>query len=192
MIVPRHKNKERLWGLGEMMVDWWDSPHDALCLRAEGGTPRSPGKLGARVITFDALGSDQEGLGQTDFKKSQVDPPPQDNRNRSGRLSTAWCKTFQEASTETKSHAPPRNTSPRSPVGMSWKAWKVQRVSAAAGGLVPLPPDSILNSILPRSAVMSQEHDCILDSILLCSKVMSKENDSMSEFRAQEEVQSLD
>ena len=75
---------------------------------------------------------------------------------------------------KTKSHAPPCVTSPRRPVGMSRKAWKVQRVSAAARGLIPLPPNSILNSILPRSAVMSQE------------------NDSMTELRAQEQEQSLD
>ena len=75
---------------------------------------------------------------------------------------------------------------------MSRKAWKVQRVSAAARGLIPLPPDSILNFILPRSAVMSQEHDSILDSILPCSPVMSQENDSMTELRAQEQEQSLD
>ena len=39
MIVPRHKNKEWFWGLGEVTVDWWDLPHDALCFRGEGGTP---------------------------------------------------------------------------------------------------------------------------------------------------------
>ena len=75
---------------------------------------------------------------------------------------------------------------------MSLKAWKVQRVSAAARGLIPLPPDSILNTILPRSAVMSQEHDSILDSILPCSTVMSQENSSMTELRAQEQEPSLD
>ena len=48
MIVPRHKNKEWFWGLGEVTVDWWDLPHDALRFCDEGGTPRSPGKLGAR------------------------------------------------------------------------------------------------------------------------------------------------
>ena len=52
-----------------MTVDWWDLPHDALFFGDEGGMPRSPGKLGARVIIFDALGGDQEGLRQTDFKK---------------------------------------------------------------------------------------------------------------------------
>ena len=174
MIVPRHKNKEWFWGLGEVTVDWWYLPHDALCFRDEGGTPRSPGKLGARVIIFDAFGGDQEGLGQTDFKKSHVDPPPQDHRNRPGRRSTAWSKKFWEASTKPKSHAPPCVTSPRIPVGMCRKALKVQRVSAAARGLIPLPPDSILNSILPRSTVRSQE------------------NDSMTELRAQEQEQSLD
>ena len=184
MIVPRHKNKEWFWGLDEVTVEWWDVPHDALCFRYEGGTPRSPGKLGARVIIFDALGGDQEELGQTDFKKSHVDPPPQDHQNLPGRRSTAWSKNIWEASTKTKSHAPPCVTSPRRPVGMSRKAWKVQRVSAAARGLIPLPPDSILNSILPRSAVMSQEHDSILDSILPCTPVMSQENDSMTELRA--------
>ena len=46
MIVPRHKNKEWFWGLSEVTVDWWHLPHDALCFRDEGGTPRSPGKLG--------------------------------------------------------------------------------------------------------------------------------------------------
>ena len=112
MIVPRQKNKEWFWGLGKVTVDWWDLPHDALCFRDEGGTPRSPGKLGARVIIFDALGGDQEGLGQTDFKKSHVDPPPQDHRNRPGRRSTAWSKNLWEASTKTKSHAPPCVTSP--------------------------------------------------------------------------------
>ena len=56
MIVPRHKNKEWFWGLGEVTVDWWDLPHDPLCFRDEGGTPRSPGKIGARVIIFDVLG----------------------------------------------------------------------------------------------------------------------------------------
>ena len=188
MIVPRHKNKEWFWGLGEVTVDGWDLPHDALCFRDEGCTPRSPWKLGARVIFFDALGADQEGLGQTDFKKSHVDPPPQDHRNRPGRRSTAWSKKLWEASTKTKSHAPPCVTSPRRPVGMSRKAWKVQRVSAVARGLIPLPPDSILNSILPRSAVMSQEHDSILDSIPPCSPVMSQENDSMTELRAQEHL----
>ena len=55
MIVPRHKNKEWFWGLGEVTVHWWDLPHDALCFRDEGGMPRPPGKLGARVIIFDAL-----------------------------------------------------------------------------------------------------------------------------------------
>ena len=174
MIVPRHKNKEWFWGLGEVTVDWWDLPHDAFCFRDEGATPRSPGKLGACLIISDALGGDEEGLGQTDFKKPHVDPPPQDNRNRPGRRSTAWSKKFWEASTKTKSHAPPCVTSPRGPVGISRKAWKVQRVSAAARGLIPLPPDSILNSILPRSPAMSQE------------------NDSMTELRAQEQEQSLD
>ena len=192
MIVPRHKNKEWFWGLGEVTVDWWGSPHDAVCFRDEGGTPRSPRKLGARVIIFDALGGDQEGLGQTDFKKSHVDPPPQDHRNRPGRRSTAWSKNVWEASTKTKSHAPPCVTSPRRPVEMTPKAWKVQRVQAAARGLVPLPPDFILNSILPRSAVMSQEHDSILNSILPCSPVMSQENDSMTKLKAQEQEQSLD
>ena len=186
------KTNEWFWGLGEVTVDRWDLPHDALCFRDEGGTPRSPGKLGARVIIFDAFGGDQEGSGQTDFKKSHVDPPPQDHRNRPGRRSTAWSKSFWEASTKTKSHAPPCDTCPRRPVGMSWKAWNVQRVSAAARGLIPLLPDSILNSILPRSAVMSQEHDSILDSILPCSPVMSQENDSMTELRAQEQEESLD
>ena len=141
---------------------------------------------------FDALGGDQEGLGQTDFKKSHVDPPPQDHTNRPGRRSTAWSRRFWEASTKTKSHAPPCVNSPRRPVGMSRKAWKVQRVSAPARGLIPLPPNCILNSILPRSAVMSQEHDSILDSILPCSTVMSQESDSMTELRAQEQEQSLD
>ena len=55
-----------------------------------------------------------------------------------------------------------------------------------------MPPDSILNSILPRSAVMSQEYDSILDSILPCSTVMSQEKDSRTELRAQEQEQSLD
>ena len=55
MIVPRHKNKEWFWGLGEVTVDWWDSPHDALCFRDEGGTPRSPGKLGARVMPWGVI-----------------------------------------------------------------------------------------------------------------------------------------
>ena len=91
-----------------------------------------------------------------------------------------------------KSHAPPCVTSPRRPVGMSRRAWKVQRDSAAARGLIPLPPDSILNSILPCSAVMSQEHDSILDSFLPCSPVISQENDSMTELRGQEQEQSLD
>ena len=50
----------------------------------------------------------------------------------------------------------------------------------------------ILNFILPRSAVMSQEHDSILNSILPCSPVMSQENDSMTELRDQEQEQSLD
>ena len=63
MIVPRHKNKEWVWELGEVTVDWWVLPHDSLCFRDEGGTPRSPGKLSARGIIFDALGADQEGLG---------------------------------------------------------------------------------------------------------------------------------
>ena len=150
------------------------SPHTALLNLVEPPSACSPGKLGARVIIFDALGGDQEGLGQTDFRKSHVDPPLQDHRNRPGRRSTAWSKNFWEASTKNKSHAPGCVTSPRRPVGMSRKAWKVQRVSAAARGLIPLPPDSILNSILPRSAVMSQEHD------------------SMTELRAQEQEQSLD
>ena len=88
-IVPRHKNKEWFWGLGEVTVDWWDLPHDTLWFRDEGRTPRSPGKLGARVILFDAFGGDQEGLGQTDFRKTHADPPPQDHRNRPGRRSTA-------------------------------------------------------------------------------------------------------
>ena len=92
IIVPCHKNKESFLGLGEVTVDWWALPHDALCFRDEGGTPCSPGKLGARVIILDALGGDQEGLEQTDFKKSHVDPPPQDHRNRPGRRSTAWSK----------------------------------------------------------------------------------------------------
>ena len=192
MIVPRHKNKEWFWGLGEVTVDWWDLPHDAFRFRNEGGTPRSPGKFGARVIIFDALGGDQEGLGQTDFRKSYVDPPPQDHQNRPGRCSTAWSKNLWQASTKNKSHVPPCVTSPGRPVGMSPKAWKAQCVSAAAKGLIPLPPDSILNSILPRSAVMSQEHDSILDSHLPCSTVMSQENDSMTELRAQEQEQSLD
>ena len=95
-IVPRHKNKEWFWGLGEVTVDWWDLMHDALCFADEGGTPRSPGKLGARVIIFDALGADQEGLRQTDFKKSHADPPPQDHRNRPSCRSTAWSKPFWE------------------------------------------------------------------------------------------------
>ena len=96
MIVPRHENKEWFWGLGEVTVDWWDLQHDALCFHVEGGTPRSPGKLAARVIIFDALGADQEGLGQTDFKKSHVDPPPQDHRNWPGCRSTAWSKNIWE------------------------------------------------------------------------------------------------
>ena len=94
MIVPRNKNKEWFWGLGEVTVDWWDLPHDALCFRDDVGTHRSSGTLGARVIIFDALGGDQEGLGQTDFKKSHVDPPLQDHRNRPGGRSTAWSKHF--------------------------------------------------------------------------------------------------
>ena len=192
MIVPRHKKKESFWRLGEVTVDWWYLPHNALCFRDEGGTPRSPGKLGARVIIFDAFGDAQEGLGQTDFKKSHVDPPPQDHRNRSGDRSTAWLKRFWEASTKIKSHAPACVTSRRRPVGMRLKAWKVQRVSAAARGYIPLPPNSILNSILPRSAVMSQEHDSILKSILPCSPIMSQENDSMTEGRAQDQEQSMD
>ena len=186
MIVPRHKNKEWFLGFGEVTVDWWDLPHDALCFRDEGGTPRSPGKLGARVIIFDALRGDQEGLGQAAFKKSHVDCPPQDHRDRPGRRSTAWCKSFSEPSTKIKSHAPPCVTSPRRPVGMSWRAWKVEGVAAAARGLIPLPHDSILNFILPRSAVMSEEHDSILNFTLPCSTVMSQENDSMTELRAQE------
>ena len=190
MIVPRHKRKG-FQGLREVIVDWWDLPNDALCFRDEGGTPRSPGKLGARVIFFDALGGDQEGLGQTDFKKSHVDPPPQDHRNRPGRRSKACSKNLWEASTKTKSHAPPCITSPRRPGKMSRKAWKVQRVSGAARGLIPLLPDSMLNSILPRSAVMSQEHDSIFDFILPCSTVMSQENDSITEFRAQVQEPSL-
>ena len=101
-------------------------------------------------------------------------------------------KTFGKPQRKTKSHAPPCVTSPQRPVGMSRKAWKVQRVSAAATGLIPLPPDSILISILPGSAVMSQEHDSILNSTLSCSTVMSQENDSMTQLRAQEQEQSLD
>ena len=138
-----------------MTVDWWDLPHDALCFRDEGGTPCSPGNLGARVILFNAFRGDQEGLGETDFKKSHLDPPPQDHWNWSGRHSTGWSKNVWEASTKTKSHAPPCISFPHRPVGMSQKAWKVKRVSAAARGLIPLPPRSILNSILPHSAVMS-------------------------------------
>ena len=187
MIVPRHKNKEWFWGLGEVMVDCGHLPHDALCSRDEGATPRFPREISARVIIFDALGGDQEGLGETDFRKSHVDPPPQDHRNRPGRRSTPWSKRFWEFSRETKSHAPPCVASPRRPVGMSPRAWKVQRVSATARGLIPLPPDSILKSILPRSAVMSEEHDSRLDSIVPCSKVMSQENDSTTELRAQEQ-----
>ena len=154
-----------------------------LCFRDEDG---------ARGIIFDALGGDQEGLGRSDFKKSHVDPPPQDHRNQPGRRSTAWSKILWEASTETKSHAPPCVTSPRRPVGMSRKAWKPQCVSAAARGLIPLPPDSGLNSVLRRSAVMSQEHESNPHSILPYSTVMSQGNDSMIEFRAQEPEQPLD
>ena len=95
-----------------------------------------------------------------------------------------------EGSAKTKSHAPPCVTPPSRPVGMSRKAWKVERVSAAARGFIPLPPDSILNSILPRSAIMSQQYDSILDPILPCSTVMSHE--SMTELRAQEQEHSLD
>ena len=69
MIVPRQKNKEWFWGLGEVTGDWWDSLHDALCFRDEGGTPRSPGELGARDFFSDALGGHQQRLGQTDFKE---------------------------------------------------------------------------------------------------------------------------
>ena len=79
MIVPRRNDKEWFSGLGEETVDWWDLPHDALCFRDEGGTPHSPGKLAARDIMSDAFGGDQEGLGQTDFNKSHVDPPPPDH-----------------------------------------------------------------------------------------------------------------
>ena len=192
MIVPRHKTKKGFRGLGEVTVGRWDLPHDALCFRDEGGTPRSPGKLGARVIIFDAFGGDQEGLGQTDFKKSHVDPPPQEHLSRPGHRSTAWSQNFREASTKTKSHTPHCVTFPRRPVGMSRKAWKVQRVPAAARRSIPLPPDSILNSILPRLAVMSQESYSILNSTLPCSTVMSVENDSMTELRAQEQEPSLD
>ena len=192
MIVLRHKNKEWFSGLGEVTVDLWDLPHDALSFRDEGGTPRSPGKSGARVIIFDALGADQEGSGQTDVKKSLVDPPPQDHRNQPGRRSTAWSKHSFETSTKNKSRATPCVACPCRPVGMSQKAWKVRRVSAAARGLIPLPPDSMLNSILPRSAVMSQERDSILDSILPCSPVLSQENYSMTRLRAQEQEQSLE
>ena len=56
MIVPHHKNKEWFWGLGEVTVDWWNLPHDALCFRDEGCTPCSPGKIGARVVIFGAWG----------------------------------------------------------------------------------------------------------------------------------------
>ena len=192
MIDPRHKNKEWFWGLGEVTVDWWDLPDNALCFLDEGGTPRSPGKLGARVIIFDALGGDQEGWGQTEFKKSHVDPPPQDHRSCRGCRSTAWSKNVWEASTKTKSHAPPCVTSPQRPVGMSRKASKFHRVSAAARGLLPLPPDSILNSIFSGPAVMSHKDDSILNSTLSCSTVMSQEKDSMTKLSAQEREQSLD
>ena len=59
MIVPRHKTKEWFLGVGEVTVDWWEMPHDALYFCDEGGTPRSPGTLGARIIFFDPLGGDQ-------------------------------------------------------------------------------------------------------------------------------------
>ena len=61
MTVPRHKNKEIFFGVGEVTVNCWDSPHDALCFRDEGCTPRSPWTLGARGIDFDALGVIKKG-----------------------------------------------------------------------------------------------------------------------------------
>ena len=93
---------------------------------------------------------------------------------------------------KTKSHAPSCVTSPRRPIGMSQKAWKLQHASAAARGLIPSPPDSSLNAMLPRSAVMPQERDSIINASLTCSTVMSQEHDSMTELRAKEQEPSLD
>ena len=100
-------------------------------------------------------------------------------------------KTFLGSLNENQISCAPMCHLPSQLIGMSRKASKVQRVSAAARGLIPLPPDSILNSVLPRSAVMSQEHDSIVNCILPCSTVMSQENDSMTELRAHEQEQSL-
>ena len=73
-------------------VDRWDLPPTAMCFWDETGQLKSPGKMGARVIILDALGVDQEGLGQTDFKKTQNHhaEAPVDTRNRKGRRSGAW------------------------------------------------------------------------------------------------------
>ena len=62
-IVRCHTNKERFRGVGEVAAEWWNLPHDALCFHDEGGRPRSPAKLGARVLIFDASGGDEGGLG---------------------------------------------------------------------------------------------------------------------------------
>ena len=80
MILPRDRGNEWFWGLGAVTVDWWDLPPDFLCFSDEHGSQRTPGRLGACVIIFDALSVDQEGLGQTDSKTSTAPPPP-DHRN---------------------------------------------------------------------------------------------------------------
>ena len=46
MIVPRHKNKERCWGLGEVTVDWRDLQHDALCFRDDVDPPPQDNRNG--------------------------------------------------------------------------------------------------------------------------------------------------
>ena len=124
MTLRRHKSKEWFRGLREVTVDWLDLRLDASCFRDEGGTPRSPGRLGTRVFFFWCLGGYQEGLGRTDFTKSHVETPPQDHRTRQGRCSTTWSKQFSGASPKTKSHAPPCVISPHRSVGMNQKGWK--------------------------------------------------------------------
>ena len=68
---------------------------------------------------FDALGGDQEELGQTHFKNLHVDPLLKIIRTGRVVAQQLGPNIFQKVQQKTKNHAPPCVTWPRRPVGMS-------------------------------------------------------------------------
>ena len=74
-MVPVRKREKWFLSLGVIAVEWWDIPKgESISSDGKGKMLSQEGHLQNRVVSFDAVGIEQEGLNQTSWKQPLGDP----------------------------------------------------------------------------------------------------------------------